>query len=126
MGFRGQSYLNRGATFPGRILVFSSVNTTDLILCTYHTFLVKVPAAVSISSTLRSVNNPVFHPSQAVSQSFEIVQICCCEQYTAPNAARARGNDVEDKVRTQRQFVYCTGGGGGGCRLAEVLVEPMQ
>lgn len=33
------------------------------------TFLVKVPAAFSISSTSRSVNSPVFHPSQAVSQS---------------------------------------------------------
>lgn len=41
-----------------------------------HTFFVKVPAAVSISSTSRSVNSPVFQPSHAVSQSLETVQIC--------------------------------------------------
>ena len=39
------------------------------------TFLVKAPAADSISSTSRSVNSPVFHPSQAVAHSSETVQI---------------------------------------------------
>lgn len=78
-----------------------------------RTFLVKVPAAASISSTSRSVNNPVFHPSQAVAHSSETVQI----YKPSPHSERVKRENIihrttgnENRV-TREDIVDRTPGG---------------